>query len=294
MASRHLSRALVLQTLFECDLMDALNQAHCADVLARNATEFDLSTADVQFAKSLLTGILSKREEVDAVIIKAAPSWPLEKIAPVDRNVLRLGLYELLFGDRSSVPPKVALNEAIEIAKSFGGDASGKFVNGVLGAVYRDIGEPQKVTEHLDLEETHCSDLFGGVVVIAQLFGSSYVALVHDAFQYWTLPKSRTVDGELSRSAAERALKEELGLESLELTQLTEHMYIARDPDGIKVPCKVGYFTAVVNDRIPLNNQQTGSTTDARWFKVDELDAVPLYADLRKIIHDAATSYEAR
>lgn len=80
-------------------------------------------------------------------MVKAAPEWPLDKIAPVDRNVLRIGLYELLFGDKSAVPPKVAVNEAIELAKSFGGETSGKFVNGVLGTVYRDIGDADAATK---------------------------------------------------------------------------------------------------------------------------------------------------
>ena len=81
---------------------------------------------------------------MDLLIEKAAPQWPLEQVAVVDRNVLRLGLFELLFGNREEVPPKVAINESIELAKSFGGESSGKFVNGVLGTVYREIGEPGK------------------------------------------------------------------------------------------------------------------------------------------------------
>jgi transcription antitermination factor NusB len=91
-----------------------------------------------------LKGVLARAKDLDLVIEKAAPEWPLERIAPVDRNVLRLGLYELLFADREKVPAKVAINEAIELAKSFGGENSGRFVNGVLGAVYKELGEPGK------------------------------------------------------------------------------------------------------------------------------------------------------
>jgi len=82
--------------------------------------------------------------QIDQIIEKSAPEWPLDQIAIVDRNVLRIGLFELLFGNREEVPPKVAINEAIELAKTFGGESSGRFVNGVLGTVYREIGEPQK------------------------------------------------------------------------------------------------------------------------------------------------------
>ena len=144
MASRHLSRSLVLQTLFECDLAGTLTSAQAHAVLERNSSEFSLGDSDMVFAEALIEGVLVKQEELDAIIVKAAPQWPMDKIAPIDRNVLRIGLYELLFADRVSVPPKVALNEAIEIAKSFGGEESSRFVNGVLGTVYRDIGEPQK------------------------------------------------------------------------------------------------------------------------------------------------------
>src|SRR6185295_486533 len=126
MASRHLSRSLVLQTLFECDMHGA-DIADPHEVLARNVKDFSYGDVDIPFAEKLLDEVLQKKDEVDAVMVKAAPEWPLEKIAPVDRNVLRIGLYELLFGNRDEVPPKVALNEAIELAKSFGGDSSGKF-----------------------------------------------------------------------------------------------------------------------------------------------------------------------
>ncbi len=144
MASRHLSRALVLQTLFECDAMNALSPADAREVLIRNSKDNAKEDTDVPFAESLLEGVLAKRLEIDEMITASAPDWPLDKVAAIDRNVLRIGLFELIFGDPQAVPPKVALNEAIELAKSYGGDTSGKFVNGVLGAVYRSLGEPGK------------------------------------------------------------------------------------------------------------------------------------------------------
>ncbi len=92
----------------------------------------------------LIDQVLKKHKVIDEIIEKAAPDWPIDKISIIDRNILRIGLTELLFGDRKEVPPKVAINEAIELAKTFGGENSGKFVNGVLGAVYKEIGEPGK------------------------------------------------------------------------------------------------------------------------------------------------------
>ncbi len=143
MASRHLSRSLVLQTLFECDTHGALDQFAALEVMRRDIKDFPLGAAAIPFAESLLKNVIGKSEETEAVIVKAAPEWPLDRIAIVDRNVLRIGLYELLFGDKNEVPPKVAMNESIELAKSYGGESSGKFVSGVLGTVYRDIMEAQ-------------------------------------------------------------------------------------------------------------------------------------------------------
>lgn len=114
------------------------------EILAHNLKEFAPGMEETDFVKSLVDGVFEHLFELNQIIEKAAPQWPMEQIAIVDRNVLRLGIYELLFGNREEVPPKVAINEAIELAKSFGGDASGKFVNGVLGTIYREIGEPGK------------------------------------------------------------------------------------------------------------------------------------------------------
>lgn len=143
MASRHLSRSVAMQSLYEWDFRGR-KQEDLPAIIDRNVREFAAGLEDTTFVSQLVDGVMKHLSELDQIIEKAAPQWPLEQIAVVDRNVLRLGLYELLFGNREEVPPKVAINESIELAKSFGGDSSGKFVNGVLGTVYREIGEPGK------------------------------------------------------------------------------------------------------------------------------------------------------
>jgi len=139
-----------MQSLYEWDFRGR-KEKMLLEVVERNIKEFAIGIEDTTFIHDLVDGVMKHIVELDKIIEKAAPQWPLEQIAVVDRNVLRLGLYELLFGKRDEVPPKVAINEAIELAKSFGGDSSGKFVNGVLGTVYREIGEPGK--EHVKEEE---------------------------------------------------------------------------------------------------------------------------------------------
>ncbi|MDP3696798.1 MAG: transcription antitermination factor NusB [Candidatus Taylorbacteria bacterium] len=143
MASRHLSRSVAMQTLYEWDFRGR-KMEELPEITERNIKEFASGMEDTSFIHQLIDGTVKHVNDIDKIIEKAAPQWPLNQVAIVDRNVLRVGLYELLFGKREEVPPKVAINEAIELAKSFGGESSGKFVNGVLGTVYREIGEPGK------------------------------------------------------------------------------------------------------------------------------------------------------
>ncbi|OGN29866.1 MAG: transcription antitermination factor NusB [Candidatus Yanofskybacteria bacterium RIFCSPLOWO2_01_FULL_49_25] len=132
-----------MQSLYEWDFKNRDPQI-LGEILAHNVKEFAPGMDNAAFAGNLVHGAIEHMHEIDQIIEKAAPQWPLDQIAMVDRAVLRLGIYELLFGNHDEVPPKVAINEAIELAKTFGGDASGKFVNGVLGTIYREIGEPRK------------------------------------------------------------------------------------------------------------------------------------------------------
>jgi transcription antitermination protein NusB len=289
MASRHLSRALVLQTLFESDMMGVLHTDEPAAILKRNAKEFTLGASDIAFAESLLKGVLGKQAEIDAVTVQAAPQWPLDKIAPIDRNVLRIGLYELLFGDRASVPPKVALNEAIEIAKSFGGEQSGKFVNGVLGTVYKDIGEPQKGDAPKAL--TVAEDALAGAVVLTGRSTNTKVALVLDVFHRWSLPKTKLEPGELTQAAALRAAARELGIPVKIGAPLGEHRYRAHQPGG-EVDRAVSFFLATVESPLPLTCAGDG-VVEAQWVAVHDLAAVALYEDQRAIIDVALATYVA-
>lgn len=159
MSARHLSRSIVLQTLYEWDFLhNFVNNAEAGEeikkqddfdrLLNRNIKDLAAGVDDASFIVELANGIKNRKEEIDKIIEKATPDWPINQITIVDRNVLRLGIYELYFGDTKEVPPKVAINEAIELAKTFGGESSGKFVNGVLGTIYRDMTEKkQKVAD---------------------------------------------------------------------------------------------------------------------------------------------------
>jgi N utilization substance protein B len=138
MSSRHIARSIVLQSLYEIDFRKN-KEAETAKILEKNIAEFGEGIDEMDFMQRLLNGVLEHRPKIDKIIEKSAPEWPLEQITIVDRNVLRIGIYELLFGDKKEVPPKVAINEAIELAKNYGGESSGRFVNGVLGTIYREM-----------------------------------------------------------------------------------------------------------------------------------------------------------
>ena len=133
MANRHLSRTIAMQSLFEWDVNG--QQDNLDEVVDRNVVQLAAGMEDSSFVRSLAKGVVDNLQAIDAVITETAPEWPLEQITPVDRNVLRIGIYELQF--LKDVPPKVAINEAVELGKTFGGESSGKFVNGVLGTLYK-------------------------------------------------------------------------------------------------------------------------------------------------------------
>ncbi|MBI2003543.1 MAG: transcription antitermination factor NusB [Parcubacteria group bacterium] len=143
MASRHLARSIAIQSLYEWDFKN-YNADSLPEIVKRNIKEFGPGLKDEEFVNNLIKGVIDHRKELDNIIEKAAPMWPIDQIDMIDRNVLRLGLYELLYENKEEVPPKVAINEAIELAKSFGGESSGKFINGVLGTVYREMEKKQE------------------------------------------------------------------------------------------------------------------------------------------------------
>jgi N utilization substance protein B len=137
MATRHLIRTVVLQTLYEWDFYN--QKINLKEIFERNLKEFAPDIDEPDFAWKILNGISNHLKDIDEVIKKAAIGWPMDRIDLIDRNILRIGLYELLYADKNEVPPKVAINESVEMAKNFGGINSSKFINGILGSVYKEI-----------------------------------------------------------------------------------------------------------------------------------------------------------
>ena len=141
-SNRHLGRIVALQTLYEYEFRKESrdDSADVKEILARNLERYETAIDDTKFVETLVSGVLQQQKAIDEKIQPIAPDWPIEQIARIDRNILRLGMYELLH-QADVVPPKVAINEAVELAKAFGSDNSSKFVNGVLGTAYRTLVE---------------------------------------------------------------------------------------------------------------------------------------------------------
>ena len=289
-----------MQTLFEWDFKGEKDEV-VKEALPRNMEEFAPGMSDAVFAKSLVVGVVEKRQTLDAIITKAAPDWPLNKISMVDRNILRMGLYELLFGDRKEVPAKVAINEAIELAKTFGGETSGRFVNGVLGTVYKEIGEPgkaepgraqralqKKKKEELTPEEIQMLPVerLAGAGVYAEKNGVISLAFVHDIFGFWTLSKGRVEQGEDEAGGAKREVREEIGIDVEIQDKLGENEYISNHPEKGKIRKRVVYFLARAEYE-PLKLKATTGLDDAKWYPLTEIEVLNIYDDILPLIATA-------
>jgi N utilization substance protein B len=294
MSNRHLSRSIALQTLFEFDIRDnfSISDSELDSRLQANSEEFAPGLGDVSFARNIVRGVTGKQALLDELIVKAAPDWPIEKIPNVDRNILRIGMFELLFQDHAQVPPKVAIDESIELGKAFGGEATARFVNGVLGRVYKEMGEPGKgepskkaKKKELDMANLHIQNLVGGVVY-AFSDGKIHLALVHDIFGHWTLPKGKTEEGEELEAAILRKVKDEIGLDVTVEQLLGENEYVSSHPEFKKVRKHVYHFL-VSTPFVPLAFVAKKGLDGAKWFEIGEIDRLNIYDDILPIITKA-------
>jgi transcription antitermination protein NusB len=297
MANRHLSRSLAMQSLFEWDFhtinnLSDKNKISLEEIVQRNISEFAPGIEDADFARRLVNGIIENQKEIDDIVQKAAPEWPIAQIAPVDRNVLRIGLFELLFGERKETPPKVAINEAIELAKSFGGDSSGKFVNGVLGTIYRELGEPGKDDtgkKKYDLDITKLpKEELGGAVVFRMEGKEAWFALVHDVFGYWTFSKGHLEKEDKNiEDGTLREIREELGITKLKIvSSLGDNEYIASDPETGPTRRHVNYYLIETSDT-ELKLESSGGLDDAKWFSMEEVTELKMYDDIKPLLEKA-------
>lgn len=269
MSNRHLARTVALQSLFQWDFMGQGQDVQ--ELVKRNWLEFGPDYDDGGFAHNLVAGVIAHQKKVDEMIVKYAPEWPLEQITNVDRNVLRLGIFELKFDP--AIPPKVAINEAIELAKSFGGESSGKFVNGVLGSIYRDMvaaGEtkegagsnPQATGPH----ETSA----GGVVYRRESDGTLKFAVIKDATGRWTFAKGHVEENEDMAAGAAREVAEEMGVKDLTVGPKVGEINITVNEPGKPPRPKTVHYFLIESANDSLHAEDAPELQDAAWFGTQE------------------------
>ncbi len=296
MLDRHLLRSIILQTLFEWDVQEEERKGNIDinGILLENLKEFGQVNEIPDFAGKMLSCILEKQEDLDNIIQQAAPQWPINKIPVVDRNILRIGISELLFSDRDEVPPKVAINEAIELAKAFGGENSSKFISGVMGTIYKELGEPQKHEtsdsrkKEIDSKNLPTHDL-SGVMIYSKEDNLYKVAMVHNIFGYWTLLKGKEKNEKTSKENIIDKAKQKIGLEIKLEEKIGGNEYVAFHTEEGHVKRKTEYFLAKsesVDFVLKHDEGKEGPTVldDVKWFKLSELGKLEIYEDLRPIV----------
>ncbi len=263
MANRHLARTLVLQALYEYDFNKG--KKDITQIVEHNQEEFAPDFDDQGFSFDLAQGVVENQKKIDKMITKFAPEWPLDQITMTDRNVLRMGIYELKMSEE--IPPKVAINEAIELAKAFGGDSSGKFVNGVLGSIYKEM---MKKGEKQTLASQGIKEVSAGGVIYRQTDDGYYFVLIKDAYDKWTFPKGHVESDEKPEIAAIRELTEETGLK-----ELTEQGYLGDTEVKVHKPGEKPYRKLIKYYLVEAKDEKiivpdVSELKDVKWFSLHE------------------------
>jgi len=280
MANRHLARTLALQSLFEWDFNKG--EHNIEKIFDYDKQEFAPDFDDQGFALELIKNVVKNQPEIDRLITKFAPEWPLEQITTTDRNVLRIGVYELKLAQ--DIPPKVAINEAIELAKAFGGDSSGKFVNGVLGSIYKEMmksGEKQTMTSQ------GIKEISAGGVIYRQADDGYYFVLILDAYDKWTFPKGKVENDDSLEVNALRELKEETGLIELKVIDYLGETQVKVHKPNEKPYRKLIKYFLIESHSTDIIVPQVTELKDVRWYSQSEALEILGYDNAKDIFKQA-------
>lgn len=289
MSLRHLARQIVVQSLFTWDFYQQ-DTRRVDEFFEWNIERHEGTIVDVDFPRGCYQGVIKKIDVIDQIIVKAAPQWPIDRIAPVDRNILRLGIYEMLFSENGDVPPRVAINEAIELGKSFGGPNTYKFISGVLGSVYEASDLKQNDTYRKGDEDPSTFPIvkkIGSVIYAEDEQGEIYVGMVHDIFGKWTLSKGGALEGETDREACIRSTKKEVGLDVEVEQEIEQTEYIARHPEMGKIRKQVTYYVCKA-EYVPMQlEKENDGLNKAEWFTIGQVEQLETYEDIKPIVFKA-------
>lgn len=290
MSLRHLAREIALQALFNWDFQERSEQT--LDEIIGFSLSLRDRVYDSEFPQQLFEGVIKKVTVIDDIIEKAAPAWPIDRIAAVDRNILRLGIFEMLFSERKDVPPRVAINESIELAKSFGGPNSYKFVSGVLGSVYEASNLKEKEQEweefQKDPKNFPVEEKAGIIVYSTNPKGELVFGALKDVFNRWTVPKKVIEEGEKPEDTALEAAQYDIGIEDAEIAKaLGVNKYINSDPVYGKIRKEVHYFVAKTEYKELEVDEENAAIEEAAWMTKAEFLSKEQYPDVAKFIAEA-------
>ncbi len=285
MANRGLARLIAVQTVFAGVFRGDLDIDDQVAYVAENFSIVeDKETLD--YALKIVKGVFDNKDKIDEILRGAVVKTSLENVYAIDLSILRCALFELLFSKDEKIPPRVVLDEYIELAKFLSNDSSRRFVNGVLASIYENV----KDGDSADGEE----DVVGednriGFMVYKIVDGVVYVLMIYDRFYFWTLPKGRVLDGESHEDVIVRKAKEEIGLD-IEKGSIGEKIgdtqYVYRDPERGLIRVNVDYYLVEYNgamEDVSVGNKK--SVLDVKFFDVEELADLRVYDDIIRVLN---------
>jgi len=284
MSLRHLSRQITVQALFTWDFYKQ-DAEYTERSLQWSVARHEGKIPNADFPTALYNGVIKKVSVIDEIIVKAAPQWPIDKIAPVDRNILRLGIFELLFSENKDVPPRVAINESIELAKTFGGPNSFKFISGVLGSIYEasDLKANDKGGKKSEEVVEHEEKV--GAFVYYEEGDIINVLFIHNVFGHWTLPKGGIGEGVTAEDGVLQVIEAKTAIKGVVEHSLGTNAYKSRDPKRGIVEKKITYFVVEAQNPAELHLDESLDGLDkAEFIPVEKIKTLKTYKDMREII----------
>ena len=280
--SRRDIRACIIQSLYEADFNDVpIEQDEFIKIYNRITKHTNPELENNQFAITIIKGIVSHYDNINKIIEEVATNWSMDKIGILDRNILRLGIYEILNGKTLDVPGRVALNEAIELSKMFLNETAKNFINGVLGNVYNEVKDESE--EEYSSKKITNQQSVGSLVYYAnpETKNIKYI-LIKDIFNRWSLPKSKLLEKESVKDGAMRVVKDELSITATPSTEIGSNEYISHAPEG-SIRKQVKYLIAKTNT-LEFTLKHSEGLDEASWFDEEEVKKLKLYSDMKEII----------